>query len=175
MPRCLTTRPYRAAAGLAERLRHGCADRGTRSGRWPGRSPSAPESSGLGQSTRRNLRVEPETARRLAPAAPTDAIVIAESGIETPSDVDALRGAVDGFLIGSAVMKAPDPDRMVRSLVYGETKVCGLTRPEDAAAAREAGATHGGLIFAAGSPRLVSEARPGRSSTRPTSHGWACS
>jgi len=37
------------------------------------------------------------------------------------------------------------------------TKVCGLTRCEDAEAAWAAGATHGGLIFAPESPRCVDE------------------
>jgi indole-3-glycerol phosphate synthase/phosphoribosylanthranilate isomerase len=54
-------------------------------------------------------------------------------------------------------MKEPDIDRAVRALVYGRTKICGLTTPDDAAAALDAGATHGGLIFANGSPRAVSE------------------
>ena len=40
-------------------------------------------------------------------------------------------------------------------MLLGENKVCGLTRPEDAAAALEAGAIYGGLIFVAASPRCV--------------------
>ena len=52
-------------------------------------------------------------------------------------------------------MREPDLDRAARRLVYGRTKICGLTRPEDAAAAAHAGATHGGLLFAPGSPRLL--------------------
>jgi indole-3-glycerol phosphate synthase/phosphoribosylanthranilate isomerase len=53
-------------------------------------------------------------------------------------------------------MREANLDAAVRALVYGRTKVCGLTRSEDASAAWRAGATHGGLIFAESSPRRVS-------------------
>ncbi|MBA3258813.1 MAG: phosphoribosylanthranilate isomerase, partial [Gemmatimonadales bacterium] len=39
-----------------------------------------------------------------------------------------------------------------------EAKICGLTRPEDAAAAAEHGATYLGVVFASG-PRMVTPAR----------------
>jgi indole-3-glycerol phosphate synthase/phosphoribosylanthranilate isomerase len=64
---------------------------------------------------------------------------------------------VDAFLVGTSLMKAADLPRAVRRLVFGITKVCGLTRPEDARAAWDAGATHGGMIFAAESKRRVEE------------------
>ncbi|HUE97423.1 MAG TPA: hypothetical protein VMN39_12240 [Longimicrobiaceae bacterium] len=38
-------------------------------------------------------------------------------------------------------------------------KICGLTRPRDAAAAAEAGASYGGVILAHGSPRTLEPAR----------------
>lgn len=104
----------------------------------------------------RTLQVDRRTTTRLAPLIPADRLVIAESGIESRDDVVALRAHADAFLVGSVLMRAADPDAAVRALVYGRTKVCGLTRAEDARAAWQAGATHGGLIFAAGSPRRVS-------------------
>ena len=103
----------------------------------------------------RTLRVDPQTTARLAPRIPTDRLVIAESGINSREDVLALRAHADAFLVGSALMRAAELDAVVRGLVYGRTKVCGLTRAEDALAACQAGATHGGLIFAASSPRRV--------------------
>ncbi|MNZ47512.1 Tryptophan biosynthesis protein TrpCF [compost metagenome] len=47
----------------------------------------------------------------------------------------------------------------MRRVLLGENKVCGLTRGQDAAAALEAGAIYGGLIFVDGSPRTLSESQ----------------
>jgi indole-3-glycerol phosphate synthase/phosphoribosylanthranilate isomerase len=103
----------------------------------------------------RTLRIDPALTARIAPALPGDRLVIAESGVETREQVRSLRPWADGFLVGTALMREPDLDAAVRHLVYGRTKVCGLTRSHQAAAARHAGATHGGLVFAPGSPRRV--------------------
>jgi len=51
------------------------------------------------------LEVDLGTFESVAPAAPEEVILIAESGIETPADVRRMRGAgADGLLIGSAIM-----------------------------------------------------------------------
>jgi indole-3-glycerol phosphate synthase/phosphoribosylanthranilate isomerase len=53
------------------------------------------------------------------------------------------------------------------------TKVCGITRTEDALGAWSAGATHGGLIFASESPRTVDVERARRlRDTAPPSLQW---
>lgn len=102
------------------------------------------------------LQVSLATTHRLAPLAAPAPVLVSESGIRHHGDVRALTPLVDGFLVGSSLMKSDHLPRAVRALVFGLTKVCGLTRPADAAAAWGAGATHGGLVFAAGSPRQVS-------------------
>ena len=64
-----------------------------------------------------------------------------------------LAGA-DAILVGSALMRAPDPAAKLRELLSRPlVKVCGLTREEDVAVAAEAGADLAGFILAPESPR----------------------
>lgn len=105
------------------------------------------------------LRVDLDTTRRLAPRVPADRVLVCESGIRSHHDVRQLRDSVDAFLVGTTMMRQANLGAAVRSVVHGITKVCGLTRPEDAHGAWAAGATHGGVIFAAESPRQVSVER----------------
>ncbi len=84
-----------------------------------------------------------------------DLVVISESGIYHHQQVKHLSKMADGFLIGSSIMAQPDIDQACRKLIYGEHKICGLGKAQDAIAAYENGATFGGLIFFAKSPRNV--------------------
>jgi len=102
------------------------------------------------------LEVKLETTAALAGLAGPDALLIAESGIRTRRDVRSLADTVDGYLIGTATMRSTNIDATVKELVYGSTKVCGLTRARDILAASAAGATHGGFILAPESPRCLS-------------------
>ncbi|MHB1327992.1 MAG: bifunctional indole-3-glycerol-phosphate synthase TrpC/phosphoribosylanthranilate isomerase TrpF [Gemmatimonadales bacterium] len=102
------------------------------------------------------LEVRLETTATLAHLAGPSAILIAESGIRTRHDVCQLADTVDGFLIGTATMRATNVAQTVKELVFGPTKVCGLSRARDVEAASDAGATHAGFIFAPESPRCVS-------------------
>jgi len=90
-----------------------------------------------------------------APTLPADRIIISESGIYTNEQVRELAPAVDGFLVGSSIMSEDDIDLACRKLIYGNNKVCGLTKTEYALSAVNAGAQFGGLIFAAKSPRCI--------------------
>ncbi len=94
-------------------------------------------------------------ANILSQKAPSDRVVISESGINHRAQVADLRQHAKGFLVGSSLMAEPDLEAAVRKLVLGQNKVCGLTRADDAAAAHQAGAVFGGLIFVAKSPRYV--------------------
>ncbi len=103
----------------------------------------------------RTLQIDLATTAALAPRIPADRLVVAESGIASRDDVVRLRPLADAFLVGSALMRETNLDGAVRQLVYGRTKVCGLTQAEHAHAACAAGATHGGVVFAAGSSRRL--------------------
>ena len=113
----------------------------------------------------RNLRdLSTDIARtfELAPTLPDDTIIISESGIYSNAQVRELAPAVDGFLVGSSLMamdnnRYNDIDLACRKLIFGNNKVCGLTAPEYAVAAAEAGACFGGLIFAEKSPRVITK------------------
>jgi indole-3-glycerol phosphate synthase len=43
-------------------------------------------------------------------------LLVAESGIATPEDIEALPARVDAVLVGTALMRAADPGALVRSL-----------------------------------------------------------
>jgi indole-3-glycerol phosphate synthase/phosphoribosylanthranilate isomerase len=95
----------------------------------------------------------------LVAGAPRDRVVIAESGIETRAQAAAaeLAGA-DAVLVGSTLMRAPDPGVKLEELLARPlVKVCGLTRQEDVDAAVEAGADLVGFILAQESPRRAGE------------------
>ncbi|MCH1918658.1 bifunctional indole-3-glycerol-phosphate synthase TrpC/phosphoribosylanthranilate isomerase TrpF [Shewanella sp. A3A] len=111
---------------------------------------------GINNRNLRDLSTHIETTERLAPQLPDGMLVISESGIYTHQDVRRLSPLVNGFLVGSSLMSEDDLDLACRKLLLGHHKVCGLTRAEDIAAAADAGAIYGGLIFAEKSPRKVS-------------------
>lgn len=110
---------------------------------------------GINNRDLKTLRTDLAITERLARAVPKDRIVISESGIGSRKDVERLAPLVDAFLVGSSLMAADNVSQAVRALVYGNVKICGVTRHEDVDVAAEAGATHVGMIFVEESPRKV--------------------
>ena len=93
----------------------------------------------------------------LVASVPDDRVVIAESGIESRAQGAAaeLAGA-DAILVGSTLMRAPDPAAKLTELLSRPlVKVCGLTREEDVALAAEAGADLLGFVLEPESPRAA--------------------
>jgi indole-3-glycerol phosphate synthase / phosphoribosylanthranilate isomerase len=98
----------------------------------------------------------------LVARAPRDRVVVAESGVHSRAQGAAaeLAGA-DAILVGSSLMRAPDPAAKLAELVSRPlVKVCGLTRSEDVEAAVEAGADLLGFVLARETPRRAPAVLP---------------
>jgi indole-3-glycerol phosphate synthase/phosphoribosylanthranilate isomerase len=99
-----------------------------------------------------DLSIDLATTERLARFAP-DRILVSESGIANRQDIERLSPFVDGFLVGSSLMQAPEPAQAARELIFGRTKLCGLNCGADLSAARPA--AFAGFVFVTVSPRHV--------------------
>jgi indole-3-glycerol phosphate synthase/phosphoribosylanthranilate isomerase len=108
------------------------------------------------------FRIDRRAQLDLVARAPLDRVVVAESGIESRAQGAAaeLAGA-SAILVGSALMRAPDPATKLAELISRPlVKVCGLTREEDVAVAAQAGADMAGFILVDESPRRAAGVLP---------------
>ena len=108
------------------------------------------------------FEIDRDEQLRLVARAPRHRVVIAESGIASRAQgATAELAGADAILVGSALMRAPDPAAKLAELLSRPlVKVCGLTREEDVAAAAEAGADMAGFVLADGSPRRAPRVLP---------------
>jgi indole-3-glycerol phosphate synthase len=108
------------------------------------------------------FEVDRVAALELIASAPEDRVIVAESGISARAQGAAAEVAgADAILVGSSLMRAPDPAAKLRELLERPlVKVCGLTREEDVAVAAEAGADLAGFILARETPRRAPAVLP---------------
>lgn len=111
---------------------------------------------GINNRNLHDLSIDLSRTERLASLVSPGKVIISESGIRDHATVRRLGAHANAFLVGSQLSSQPDVDWAAREMIYGAHKVCGLTAPEHAQAARAAGACYGGLIFEKASPRNVS-------------------
>ncbi|MFH0851975.1 MAG: hypothetical protein V1876_04475 [Candidatus Peregrinibacteria bacterium] len=109
-----------------------------------------------------SLAVDIAQTERLAPLIRErlgkDRLIISESGIDSAKDCLRLRPFVDGFLIGTSILRSPDPELFLSSLVSAlppHVKFCGMTRREDILAAEDLGVPYIGFVLVPSSPRSV--------------------
>ena len=98
----------------------------------------------------------------LVESAPDDRVVVAESGIAARAHgAEAEQAGAQAVLVGSALMRAPDPSAKLAELISRPlVKVCGLTREEDVATASAAGADLAGFVLAEETPRRAPRVLP---------------
>jgi len=73
---------------------------------------------GVNSRNLKTLKTDLAVARELAERVPGDRLSVAESGIRTRDDVEALeRLGYNGFLVGESLMRAPDPGAALASLL----------------------------------------------------------
>ena len=111
---------------------------------------------GINNRNLKTLEIDLETTNNLLPLIPKDVLIISESGFSKRCELKKLSGAVQGFLIGTSLMKAPRIDLALRELLFGRVKICGFTNQVDAQYAYDSGAYYGGLNFHLESKRFVS-------------------
>ncbi len=74
---------------------------------------------GINNRNLRTFETRLETTLELLDAIPDDRIVVTESGIQTPADVDLMRkNNVHAFLVGETFMRAPDPGSKLSGLFF---------------------------------------------------------
>jgi indole-3-glycerol phosphate synthase len=72
---------------------------------------------GINSRDLRTFETNLETIIDLLASIPDDRLIVAESGIHTPRDVDRLRdNGVHAFLVGEAFMRAPHPGKRLATL-----------------------------------------------------------
>jgi indole-3-glycerol phosphate synthase/phosphoribosylanthranilate isomerase len=114
---------------------------------------------GINNRNLKTLAVDLSVTERLARLVPEDRLLVSESGISSRADVVRLAPFAHAFLVGSSLMKAPDPAQAARELAFGRVKVCGLTDVYDAAMSADYGATYAGIVMVPNTPRAVDVAK----------------
>ena len=88
-----------------------------------------------------------------------DIVIISESGIKTRKDIDFLPSSVDAVLVGTSIMKNPDPASKIQELKNPKRKmlkICGIRSLKEAQFCEDVGVEFIGLNFVPTSKRLIS-------------------
>ncbi|MBL8660842.1 MAG: indole-3-glycerol phosphate synthase TrpC [Rhodospirillales bacterium] len=85
---------------------------------------------GINNRNLRTLAVDIGTTEALAACAPTDRLIVAESGLATPADLARMAAVgVRCFLIGESLLRQADVTEATRALLHREPAVAGVAAP----------------------------------------------
>ncbi len=110
---------------------------------------------GINNRNLKNLSTSLDNTKQLASKVPADRVIITESGIYSHDDVLDLAPYADACLVGSSLMGSVDLKLAAQQLVYGDIKICGLTRQADLELVEQQPSSSLGVIFAEKSKRKV--------------------
>lgn len=80
-----------------------------------------PELLGINNRDLRTFHTDIQTTLRLKDRVPAESLVITESGIHIPEEVELMRAnGVHGFLVGESMMRATDPGAKLRELFFAQ-------------------------------------------------------
>lgn len=99
------------------------------------------------------MKTDLSVTARLKNLAPSDRIIVSESGIDSLNDIENLD--TNAVLVGTSLMKSDDPASKLRSMRKPKVKICGITDAEDAVSSAKAGADILGFNFCRDSPRYI--------------------
>ena len=75
---------------------------------------------GINNRDLRDFSIDLATSARLKAQLSPETLVVSESGIETPADIETLQAAgINAFLIGTSLVRADDPEALLRGLIGG--------------------------------------------------------
>ncbi|WP_343154561.1 bifunctional indole-3-glycerol-phosphate synthase TrpC/phosphoribosylanthranilate isomerase TrpF [Buchnera aphidicola (Pseudoregma panicola)] len=110
---------------------------------------------GINNRNLKDLSIDIKKTKKLSKFIPKNNIIISESGILNNKNVNYLKKYVNGFLIGSSIMSKNNIDLSVKKIIFGNNKICGITRKKDIIYSSDNGAIYIGIIFVKSSNRYV--------------------
>ncbi len=75
---------------------------------------------GINNRNLHDLSIDRQVIHRLCPLVPDGVLIVSESGIVTPQEVQELPDRVDGVLIGTALMRSSDTSGFIRQATEGQ-------------------------------------------------------
>lgn len=83
---------------------------------------------GINNRNLNDFSIDISKTEKIAPLIPKKKIIISESGIINYNIIQRLKKYVNGFLIGTAIMKKKDIESSINSLIFGKNKICGIKK-----------------------------------------------